>query len=102
MGFLKTATVHSIGYILKRGAKKEKTLYWLYVFDGFFSVAVWFKEKNRFEALKANVSEETRQTILDAKTMGKLPTFPVTFDFTTVTPLDDICALIEQKKALER
>jgi len=30
-----------------RGAMKEKTLYWLHVFEGYFSVAVWFKEKNR-------------------------------------------------------
>ncbi|MCL2377273.1 MAG: DUF3788 domain-containing protein [Defluviitaleaceae bacterium] len=85
-----------------RGARKEKTLYWLYVYEGYFSVAVWFKEKNRAEVLEADVSEKTRQLILDAETMGKLPTFPVVFDITTAEPLDDIYTLLECKKRLER
>jgi len=85
-----------------RGTNKEKTLYWLHVFEGFFDVAIWFKEKNRTEAIKANVSEKTRQLILDAKTMGKVLTFPVIFSVATTEPLADIYALIECKKRLER
>jgi len=85
-----------------RGTKKEKTLYWLYVYDGYFSVAVWFKEKNRLEALSTDVSEKTKQLISDAKTMGKVPTFPVVFDIATVEPLADICTLIDCKKRFER
>ena len=84
-----------------RGAKKEKTLYWLYVYDKYFSVAVWFKEKNRMEALNADVSEKTKHAILDAKTVGNVPTFPVIFDITTAEPLDDICGLINCKKRIE-
>ena len=85
-----------------RGAKKEKNLYWLYIFEGYFSVAVWFKEKNRMEVLEADVSDKTKQLVSDAKTMGKLPTFPVVFDITTAEPLLDIYALIDCKKRLER
>ena len=85
-----------------RGAKKEKTLYWLCVYEGYFSVAVWFKEKNRMEILTANVSEKTKQLIHDAKTMGKLPTFPVAFDVTTDEPLMDIYELLDCKKRIER
>ena len=85
-----------------RGTRKEKNLYWLYIYDGYFSVAVWFKEKNRLELLNADVSEKTKQMICDAKTMGKLPTFPVVFDITTAEPLADIYALIDCKKRLER
>jgi len=85
-----------------RGTNKEKTLYWLYVYEKYFSVAVWFKEKNRAEALKADVSEKTKLLIRDAKTMGKMPTFPVVFDITTIEPLADICTLIDCKKKLER
>ena len=84
-----------------RGTKKEKTLYWLYVYDGYFSAAVWFKEKNRVEALKADVSEKTKQLIRDAKTMGKMPTFPVVFDIRTSEPLADVCTLIDCKKRIE-
>ena len=85
-----------------RGTRKEKNLYWLHVFEGFFSVAVWFKEKNREEILYANVSEKTRQLIHNAETMGKVPTFPVVFDITTDELLADVCILIEFKKELER
>ena len=85
-----------------RGTKKEKNLYWLHVCEGYFSVAVWFKEKNRTEALRADVSEKTKQLIRDAETMGKMPTFPVRFDITTAKPLADIYALIECKKRIEK
>jgi len=85
----------------KRGTKKEKTLYWLHVFEGFFSVAVWFKEKNRIEALTADVSENTRQLISSTSTMGNVPTFPVVLDITTTELLPDVYALIECKKRLE-
>ena len=85
-----------------RGAKKEKNLYWLHVCKGYFCVAVWFKEKNRSEALKANVSEKTKQMIRAAKTMGKMPTFPVQFKITTAQPLADLYALIDCKKRIER
>jgi len=85
-----------------RGTRKEKNLYWLYIYEGYFSVAVWFKEKNRAEVLMADVSEKTRQLIRDAETMGKLPTFPVVLDITTAEPLADIYALLDCKKRIER
>jgi hypothetical protein len=84
-----------------RGKKKEKNLYWLHVCEGYFCVAVWFKEKNRNEALKAGVSEKTKRLIRDAKTMGKMPTFPVRFDITTAELLADIYELIDCKKRIE-
>ena len=85
-----------------RGTKKEKNLYWLNVHKGYFSVAVWFKEKNRMEALRADVSEKTKQLIRDAETMGKMPTFPVVFDITNAEPLADIYTLIDCKKRMEK
>ena len=84
-----------------RGTKKEKTLYWLHVYDGTFNIAVWFKEKNRTEILRADVSDKTKQLIRDAKTMGKVPTFPVVFDVSTDEPLGDVYTLIDCKKRLE-
>ena len=89
-------------WVTARGTPKEKTLYWLHVFDGSFDVVVWFKEKNRMEVIEANVSDKTQQLILDAGTMGKMPTFPVVFQVTTSEPLADIYTLIECKKRLER
>jgi len=89
-------------WMTPRGTRKEKTLYWLHVFDGYFSVAVWFKEKNRMEVLNADVSDQARQLIQNAATMGKMPTFPVEFDISTVEPLGDIYVLLDCKKRLEK
>jgi len=86
----------------KRGTKKEKTLFWLYVYEGYFSVAVWFKEKNRIEAQNADLSEAARQLIREANTMGKLPTFPVVIDITDIEDLADVYTLIGRKKDLEK
>jgi len=85
-----------------RGTRKEKNLYWLYVYEGYFSVAVWFKEKNREEVLGTDVSEKAKQLIRNAETMGKVPTFPVVFDITTVEPLADIYLLLDCKKRIEK
>ena len=85
-----------------RGTRKEKNLYWLHVCEGYFSVSVWFKEKNRKEALKSSVNEKTKHLIREAKTMGKMATFPVVFDITTAKQLADIYTLIDCKKRIER
>ena len=84
-----------------RGTRKEKVLYWLYIYNGYFSVAIWFKEKNRKELLEANVSKETKKLIMNAETKMKMPTFPVLIDVKSIKELKDIYTLIECKKSLE-
>jgi len=85
-----------------RRTRKEKTLYWLHVFEGCFDVAVWFREKNRAELLAADVSSKIRRLICAAETFGKVLTFPLVIDVTTEESLADIYALIELKKKLEK
>jgi len=85
-----------------RGTEKEKVIYWSSAWEGYFCLTIWFKEKNREEVLKADVSEKTKRLIREAKTLGKLPTFPVEFEVKTDEPLADIYALIECKKRLEK
>jgi len=84
-----------------RGTRKEKVIYWLYVYEGYFNVAVWFKEKNRNKVLNVDVSEEVKQIICDAKTEMGLLTFPVVIKVTTTDNLIDIYKLMEAKKDLE-
>ncbi|MCL2549755.1 MAG: DUF3788 domain-containing protein [Methanimicrococcus sp.] len=84
-----------------RGAKKEKTVYWLSAWDGYFRVTIYFKEKNRQEVQKTEVGDKTKQIIAEAKTMGKLMTFPLIFDIRTADLPADIGALIECKKRIE-
>ena len=85
-----------------RGTIKEKTLYWLHIFEGYFDVTVWFKEKNRNEILNATIDDKTSQLINNAKTLGKMPTFPVVFDITSPEHLKDVYVLLENKKKLEK
>ena len=85
-----------------RGTRKEKNLYWLHVYEGYFCVAVWFKEKNRRELLNADISLQSKQLIDEGETMGKMPIFPVVFHVTTAELLVDIYTLLECKKNLER
>jgi len=85
-----------------RGANKTKNIYWLSVWDGYFHVAVWFKEMNRAEILKADISEETKQLIRGAKIFGpKMKTFPIEFQVKTTNQIQDIYTLIRYKKKLE-
>ena len=85
-----------------RGTRKEKNLYWLHVFEGSFNVAVWFKEKNRAELLHTDVTESTKQLILDAGTYGKMQTFSVVIEVTASVLPADIYTLIDCKKRMER
>lgn len=85
-----------------RGTKKEKAIYWLHVFDGYFCVAVWFKEKNRVVAQECGVSDEAKKMIGKSETWGKVPTFPAEFEVHSREHFDDICALIRCKKEVER
>jgi len=84
-----------------RGTNKEKVIFWLSAWDGFFNIAIWFLEKNRSEILGAEISEKTRQKIRDAKTLGKMKTFPVEFEIKNTEDFEDIYTLINYKKSLE-
>ena len=85
-----------------RGTRKEKNLYWLHVYEGFFYLAIWFKEKNRELLLKADVTEATLLLIKNAETAGKMQTFPVVFAIDKVETLKDVAVILEMKKQLEK
>jgi hypothetical protein len=72
------------------------------VWDGYFNIAIWFKEDNRMELLKADVTETTKQLIRKGKMFGpKMRTFPVEFEIKTAEQLADISTMIKLKKQLE-
>lgn len=88
-------------WVSPRGAKKEKNIFWLSAWDGYFTVAVWFLGKNREKVLDLKISKETKQKVMNAKIFGKMNTFPVEFSITDVKQLADVYELIKCKKALE-
>jgi len=85
-----------------RGTNKTKNIYWLSVWDGYFNVAVWFKEDNRGEILKADVGESTKELIRAGKMFGpKMRTFPVEFEIEDIAQLADVYTLLKHKIQLE-
>lgn len=84
-----------------RGTDKERTVFWLSVWDGFFRVSFFIGEKQRAYAQNIFISQSTKDLIADAKTVGKLKFFPVIFDVRTNDPFGDLCALINFQKSVK-
>lgn len=81
-----------------RGAKKDVTVFWFSVWDGFFKVTFYISEKFRADVLNLPVSTETKKAINDAKQLGKLKFFPLIFNVDSNKQFDDIFALIDFKR----
>jgi len=85
-----------------RGANKVKNIYWMSAWDGYFVVAVWFKEDNRAEALRSDVSEHTKKLIRAGKMFSpKMRTFPVEFEVRETQQVADIFTMLRLKQKLE-
>ena len=84
-----------------RGAKKEITVFWLSIWNGFFKVSFYITEKFRPDVLNLPVGSETKRMIEAAEQIGKLKFFPLVFDLRTDKLFDDIYILIDYKKTLK-
>ena len=84
----------------KRGANKEKTVFWLSVWDGFFKVSLFIPDKSRNGLSGLKVNETVKKIINDAKPMGKLKFFPLVFEISADHQYDDIFKLMEYQKNL--
>lgn len=81
-----------------RGGKKELTVFWLSIWNGFFKVTVYLPEKHRESVLKLSLDEQTKRMIEQAEVMGKtFKTLPLSFDVNSDEPLDSIVSLIKFK-----
>lgn len=84
-----------------RGTAKEKTIFWLSIWDGFFRVSFFFAEKMRSGLQGLAVGENTKRMIEDAKRMGKLKFLPLVFDVRSDDPFSDLSALIDYQKSIK-
>ena len=84
-----------------RGANKEMTVFWLSIWDGFFKVSIFIPEKVREDALNLSLDDETKNMINNAKQMGKLKFFPLTFELRSDELLDGIYILLDFKKTIK-
>lgn len=84
-----------------RGGQKITTVFWLSAWDGFFKVTVYLPENVRVAARVLPVDVETIEKISQAKSMGKLRSFPIVFEIQNEEQLDGLFSLIEFKKTLK-
>lgn len=85
-----------------RGGKKELTVFWLSVWDGFFKVSIFVPEKYRAELLQLPLTEDVLQNISDAKQMGeRLKFFPVVFDLRSDEMFEDLFEIMNFKKKMK-
>jgi len=84
-----------------RGTAKETTAFWLSIWDGFFKITIYIPEKYRADALNLSLNNEMRKIIEDAKQIGKLKFFPLTFDLCSDILFDEIFTLIDFRKTLK-
>ena len=87
-------------WVTARGTQKEKTVFWLSVWDGFFKVSLFIPEKSRADAVCLTLSEKTRGMIDNSKQMGKLKIFPLVFNCDSEDFFSDIFTLADFRKKL--
>lgn len=81
-----------------RGNDKEKTIFWLSVWEGFFKISIFIAEKLRTDILGLPVSQSIIENIQNAIPMGKLRFFPLIFDVHSEALFDDLELLIKFQK----
>lgn len=81
-----------------RGGKKEVTVFWLSIWDGFFKVTIYVPEKDRAGIRTLPLKDEVKQMIEDSAQMGKLKFFPVVFELCSDESFEAIYTLIDFKK----
>jgi len=88
-------------WVTSRGTKKENTVFWLSIWEGFFKVSVFIPEKHRDDVLDLPLTDEIKTMISNAKQMGKLKFFPLVFDITSNNLFPEIFTLINFRKSLK-
>ena len=84
-----------------RGTQKETTAFWLAIWEGFFKVTFYIPERCRADALNLPLEGDVKQMVAEAKQMGKLKFFPVTFELHSPKLLDAVMLLVDFRKAIK-
>ncbi len=81
-----------------RGGKKEATVFWLSVWDGFFRVTVYLPEEHRADISNLQVDETVKTMAKNVKQMGKMKTFPLVFNLSSDELYESVFAVVDFKK----
>lgn len=86
-------------WITPRGTNKVKPIFWLSIWEGFFKVSFFFSYDIQEELLQLPISQNAKESIKDAKPMGKTMRFmPVVLDVSNEVQLSDLYILSELRK----
>ncbi len=84
-----------------RGGQKEKTIFWISIWDGFFKVTIYIPEKSRADVLSLPIDDEIKLMISDSQQMGKLKYFPIVFDLYSDEMFEVVFLLADFKKSVK-
>ena len=84
---------------LMKAIWKKKTVFWLSVWEGYFKVGFYFTEKTITGIHKLPVSQSIRDSIPEARPVGRL--FPVSINVKETDQTDDLVQLLNYKKHLK-
>ncbi len=78
---------------------KNKTVFWLSVWDGFFKTGFYFTEKNSGGIADLEISQSIKEDFVKGKPIGKL--LPLTLIIGRNEQIKDLLKIIEYKKSLK-
>ena len=84
-----------------RGGQKEKTIFWISIWDGFFKVTIYIPEKSRADVLSLPLDDEVKLIISASQQMGKLKYFPIVFDLYSDEMFEVVFLLADFKKSVK-
>jgi hypothetical protein len=77
---------------------KKKTVFWVSVWEGYFTTALYISERHCPGIYDLEIDESIKNDLRSAKPSGKL--FPVVLKMRTADQVTDLLKLIEYKKSL--
>lgn len=83
-----------------RGGRKETTVFWLSIWDGFFKVTIYVPEKARADVLRLPLGSEVKRMIAESEQMGKLKFFPLVFNLRSDEMLEEVFLLADFRKSI--
>lgn len=78
---------------------KNKTVFWLSVWDGYFSIGFYFTEKTSAGVEYLNIARELKDDLLNAKRIGRL--IPLIIKVADSVQIRDILKIAAYKKNLK-
>ena len=84
-----------------RGGQKEKTIFWISIWDGFFKVTIYIPKKSCSDVLSLPLDDEVKLMISASQQMGKLKYFPIVFDLYSNEMFEVVFLLADFKKSIK-